>query len=182
MVVFYGQEKPRGTNDDPGGDEKDRYDHAMKQLIQRIEWTLPDWESHLLILDKQEPRERAEIFASSATFMFSNENATKLVEPPMEVESHLYQTVQCADWLCALIGRIAEYKYDPDFEEFKWAVKYFGKRLAEVSSPQCKIRAFNADRDVYREHLGSLRTCFSREEIPASPTDIHRLRRYYNSQ
>ena len=122
QIVFYGQEKPRGTNDDTGENEYSRYDHAMKQLIQRIDRTLPVDEKHLLILDKQGPRERAEIFASSAAFMFSNENAAKLLEPPLEVESHLYQTIQCADWLCALIGRIAAYKYDPDFREFKGAV------------------------------------------------------------
>lgn len=46
QVVFYGQEKPRGTNEDTGEYEKDRYDHAMKQLIQRIGWSLPSDENH----------------------------------------------------------------------------------------------------------------------------------------
>jgi len=65
-----------------------------------------------------------EIFAACAAFMFSHQDADKLLEPPLEVESHLYQTVQCADWICAILGRIASFKYDPDFEEFQWAVKY----------------------------------------------------------
>ena len=161
QVVFYGQEKPRGTNEDTGEYEKDRYDHAMKQLIQRIGWSLPRDENHLLILDKQGPRERAEIFASSAAFMFTNESAEKLLEPPLEVESHLYQTVQCADWLCALLGRIAAYKYDPDFDEFEWAVTYFGNRLSHISSKHAKIRANGDGKDMYSNHLGSKRKCFS---------------------
>lgn len=106
QVVFYGQEKPRGTNEDTGENEKDRYDHAMKQLIQRIGWSLPRDENHLLILDKQGPRERAEIFASSAAFMFTNESAEKLLEPPLEVESHLYQTEASWVWFRFFYGPV----------------------------------------------------------------------------
>lgn len=179
QVVFYGQEKPRGANNETGENETSRYDHAMKQLIQRIDWTLPEHGHHLLILDKQGPKERAEIFASSAAFMFSHENAGKLLEPPLEVESHLYQTVQCADWLCALIGRIAAYKYDPEFNEFKWAVEYFGNRLAHVSSSHCKIRANNGGKDVYSNHLGSPKRCFSPMEVPASNADIQQLKNHF---
>lgn len=55
-IVFYGQEKPRGSNDATGENESSRYDHAMKQLIQRVNWSLPEQERHILILDKQGPR------------------------------------------------------------------------------------------------------------------------------
>ena len=158
QVVFYGQEKPRGLNDETGENEASRYDHVMKQLIQRINWTLPHSENHILILDKQGPRERMEIFASSAAFMFSNPDANKLLEPPFEVESHLYQAVQCADWICALLGRISAFKYDPEFSDFDWAIKFFGNRLTHVSSSQSKIRASNAGKDCYANHLGSFKT------------------------
>ncbi|QPK78681.1 DUF3800 domain-containing protein [Corynebacterium lizhenjunii] len=141
QVIFYGQEKPRGTNDETGEDERSRYDHAMNELIKRVNWSLPDDQHHLMILDKQGPTERLEVFVSSAKFMFSHQDADKLLEPPLEVESHLYQTVQCADWVCALIGRISSYKYDPEFKEFEWAIKYFGDRLARASSP-CRFRVF----------------------------------------
>lgn len=165
QVVFYGQEKPRGTNSETGEKESSRYEHAVKQLIQRINWSLPEHEHHLLILDKQGPRERLEIFASSAAIMFSNQDADKLIEPPIEVESHLYQTVQCADWICALLGRIAAYKYDPLFTEFEWAVEYFGNRFSHICSAQSKIRAANKGRDTYANHLGSSKQCFSKSEI-----------------
>ena len=71
------------------------------------------------------------------------------------------QTVQCADWLCALLGRIAAYKYDPDFDEFEWAVTYFGNRLSHISSKHAKIRANGDGKDMYSNHLGSKRKCFS---------------------
>lgn len=164
-VVFYGQEKPRGTNDETGESETSRYDHAMKQLIQRVNRSLPDGQNYLLLMDKQGPKERMEIFASSAAFMFSHREADRLLEPPIEVESHLYQTVQCADWLCALIGRIAAYKYDPGFNEHSWAVKYFGERLAKITSGQSKIRAAGNGKDMYGNHLASHTQCFSDKEI-----------------
>lgn len=164
-VVFYGQEKPRGTNDETAENESSRYDHAMKQLIQRVNRSLPDGENYLLLMDKQGPKERMEIFASSAAFMFSHREADRLLEPPLEVESHLYQTVQCADWLCALVGRIAGYKYDPGFNEHSWAVTYFGERLANIVSDQSKILAADNGKDMYGNHLGSHTQCFSYMEI-----------------
>ena len=135
-VIFYGQEKPRGTNEDTGEDEQSRYDHAMKQPIQRVNWSL------------------------SAN------------------QRHLYQTDQCADWICALLGRISAFKFDPEFKEFDWAIRYFGNRLAHASSPHSKIRAAEAGRDMYANHLGSYRSCYSENEVPmSSTTDLEALKR-----
>ena len=114
-----------------------------------------------MVLDKQGEKERLEIFAGAAAFMFSSENATKLVEPPMEVESHLYQTAQCADWICAVLGRIATYKYDPEFAEFKWALKYFGDRLASVTSEHSTIRAASSTtKDLFPKFSATYATCY----------------------
>ena len=158
-----------------------RYDHTMKQLIKRIHWDLPAEENLMIILDKQGDRERLEIFAGAASFMFSHEDATRLLEPPMEVESHLYQTVQCADWICALIGRIAAYKFDPDFEEFQWATKYFGNRLAKITSKSSKLRGLGEDaKDVHRQHLSSLSTCYDPHSVPASQNSLEMLRSKYS--
>ena len=83
QIIFYGQEKPRGTNEDTGEDERSRYDHAMKQLIRRVNWSLAENQRYLMVLDKQGPKERMDIFASSAAFMFSHQDADKLLEPPL---------------------------------------------------------------------------------------------------
>lgn len=180
QVVFYGQEKPRGGPESIMETNAQRYDHAMKQLIKRIHWDIPANENLMMILDKQGDRERLEIFASAASFMFSNEDATRLLEPPMEVESHLYQTVQCADWICALLGRISAYKFDPEFSEFKWAPKYFGKRLASVTSDSSKIRGHGEGaKDIYGRHLHTFATCYDPTKIPASQSSIEALRDRY---
>lgn len=174
-VVFYGQEKPRGGPDEVRETNAERYDHAMKQLIQRIHWDLPEDENLMMILDKQGDRERLEVFAGAASFMFSHKNANRLLEPPMEVESHLYQTVQCADWLCALIGRIAAYKFDPDFEEFKWAPRYFGDRLAKITSDKSKVLALSGGKDLYPRYMGNFTTCYDSTRVPASPSSLAAL-------
>ncbi|WP_114991853.1 DUF3800 domain-containing protein, partial [Mobiluncus mulieris] len=57
QVVFYGQEKLRGTPSQVKETNSHRYDHVMKQLIQRVNWSLPDGENLLLVLDKQGERE-----------------------------------------------------------------------------------------------------------------------------
>lgn len=183
QIIFYGQEKPRGSNEETSENEASRYDYAMKQLIQRINWSIPEDQHHLMILDKQGPKERMKIFASSAAFMFSNKDADKLLEPPLEVESHLYQTVQCADWICALLSRISAYKYDSEFDEFEWAINYFGTKLADLSSPQSKIRAANteADKDIYPNHLASFKKCYSDSALPITPKDLSRLQAKFNS-
>lgn len=162
QVVFYGQEKPRGGPDEVSETNAERYDHAMKQLIKRIHWDLPDEENFMMILDKQGDRERLEVFAGAASFMFSHDDANRLLEPPMEVESHLYQTVQCADWICGLLGRIAAYKFDSDFEEFKWAPRYFGDRLSKVTSHKSKILGLGNSKDLYPRYLGNFTPCYDR--------------------
>lgn len=182
-VVFYGQEKPRGGGAETISETNaERYDHVMKQLIQRIHWDLPDGENLMMILDKQGDRERIEVFAGAASFMFSHKNATRLLEPPMEVESHLYQTVQCADWICGLLGRIAAYKFDPEFEEFKWAPKYFGDRLASITSASSKIRALDNGKHLYPRYLGNFATCYDPARVPASRGSLESLKDRFSSQ
>ena len=180
QVVFYGQEKPRGGPETISETNAQRYDHAMKQLIKRINWDLPNGENLMMILDKQGDRERLEIFASAASFMFSSKDATRLLEPPMEVESHLYQTVQCADWICALLGRISAYKFDPEFSEFDWAPKYFGRHLSSVTSEHSKIRGCgDGAKDVHPKHLHTFTTCYDPTQVPASQSSIEALRDRY---
>ena len=138
----------------------------------------------MLILDKQGDRERVEIFVETAAFMYSNNNAVRLLEPPMEVESHLYQTVQCADWICGLLGRISAYKFDPDFAECEWAPKYFGDRLALITTDFSKLRKSRSDDgslDVYSKHLSSLKTCYDPTRVPTSKESLVARRNHSQS-
>lgn len=88
----------------------------------------------LVILDEQEDKFRHEIVEASGRTMFGDEGRKALIEPPIQAESHLYQTLQCADWICGLIGRLGCHLTRPDeYADFEWAERYFGDRIRKVS-------------------------------------------------
>jgi hypothetical protein len=94
----------------------------------------------MVVMD--EHQDRAEILTAASQAMYGN-YFTNIIEPPFQVESHRYQTVQCADWVCGLIGRLAANQVRPDeYEEFAWAEKYFGERIRRVST-HSTVRQFN---------------------------------------
>jgi len=69
----------------------------------------------------------------AALTMFGKDFCDRLIEPPFQVCSHLYQTLQCADWVCGLLGRLSAFQAEPaNFAEFKWAEQYFLERLARI--------------------------------------------------
>ena len=87
----------------------------------------------IIVMDQHQERESLLTEASRA--MFSKGNPRRqLIEPPFQVESHRYQTVQAADWICGLIGRLGPYWVAPDeFPDWAWAEQYFGPRIRQVS-------------------------------------------------
>ena len=62
------------------------------------------------------------------------EPKARLIEPPFHLESHRYQTLQAADWIAGLVGRLGAYWADPttysDNQAFR---QYFENRLKQVS-------------------------------------------------
>lgn len=88
-----------------------------------------------MVLDESDTKfHRDVIIRKAALTMFGDDFCGRLIEPPFQVASHLYQTLQCADWICGLLGRIGAHEAEPvEFEEFKWAALYFGDRLARVA-------------------------------------------------
>jgi hypothetical protein len=72
--------------------------------------------------------------------MFGSEYpARHLLEPPYQVESHLYQTIQAADWIASIAGPLLTYRISPQqFPDRGWAEKYFGRRL-DAAATHSKI-------------------------------------------
>lgn len=88
----------------------------------------------LMILDQHSDRIR--LLETAAKTMFSSESpARALIEPPFEVESHLYQTIQAADWIATLVGRLMAYKIAPEaFADWEWAERLYGNRVRSLST------------------------------------------------
>jgi hypothetical protein len=133
FVFYVGLEKRKDLD---RHDSKNIYYAALREAIKRLNQECDSRnDQFLLILDQQEKNVmRAEIVETSAISMFGDEPRRTLIEPPIQAESHLYQNLQCADWFCGIIGRIAHHRFEPeykkDFEIFK---KYFQERLERIT-------------------------------------------------
>lgn len=56
-----------------------------------------------------------------------------LMEPPYQLESHMFQNLQCADWFCGLLNRYLSYKVLPEqYQDYEIVASYFEKRLLGV--------------------------------------------------
>jgi len=67
--------------------------------------------------------------------MYGRETQRKyMIEPPFQAESHRYQTLQAADWIAGLVGRLGAFWADPDaYPENALFRRYFEQRLNRVS-------------------------------------------------
>jgi hypothetical protein len=109
---------------------------VLKEMIKRLNALCEhdrEKSDFLIVMDQHQERESLLTGASRA--MFGKENPKRrLMEPPFQVESHRYQTVQAADWICGLIGRLGPYWVLPqEFPENLVAEQYFGPRIRQVS-------------------------------------------------
>lgn len=130
-AMYVGAEKPRAD----AINSKELFHSTLVEIIKRLDEECAMRNAKfLLILDEQEKSVmRAEIVERSGIEMFGGNKRKTLIEPPVQAESHLYQTLQCADWLCGLFGRMSHLQFEPDHKaEFQWFETYFKRRLDEI--------------------------------------------------
>ena len=85
----------------------------------------------LLILD--EHQQRADLITRAAQSMYGKEQRRHLIEMPFHLESHRYQTLQAADWIAGLVGRLGAIWADPAaYAENDVFRKYFEQRLNRI--------------------------------------------------
>ena len=90
-------------------------------------------DNFVLILDEHD--QRSTLLTEAARSMYARDDRRRhLIEPPFHLESHRYQTLQAADWIAGLVGRIgsiwADPKAYPDYEVFR---RYFEHRVNRTS-------------------------------------------------
>jgi hypothetical protein len=129
-VFFVGLEKER----DPAKHKSDAlYEYVLREAIKRLDQHCEALDKRfMMVLDEHPSRER--ILTVASTSMFGPLQRTRLIEPPFQVPSHRFQTVQAADWLCGLIGRLGCYWVDPvGYADCAWARQHFHDKLMEAS-------------------------------------------------
>ena len=140
MVFYVGLQK---THTPELNNSKRLYRAVLRESIKRIDQFCAARDAHFqIILDELKSQDdfRAQIVAETSIQMFGDARATTMIEPPIQAESHLFQTLQCADWLCGLIGRVGCYRALPDaYSDLDWTAKYFIYRLNRAA-PTSGIR------------------------------------------
>jgi hypothetical protein len=116
----------------------DLYRAVLREAIKRLnQFCLEDCappESFILVMDEHD--QRATFITEAAKAMYNPLDPRRaLIEPPFQVESHRYQTLQAADWIAGLVGRLGAAWTDPSsFPENDIFRLYFESRLNE----QCR--------------------------------------------
>lgn len=137
--VFYtGEHK---TTDPDAHDSTETFKRQLLQSVRKIDrFCAKNGSTFMLMLDEQragnEWRETNVEVCTLAMFEDASEKCRALIEPPIQAESHLFQTIQCADWICGLIGRLTALLVAPDeYPELEPFDKYFSDRIAKVTMP-----------------------------------------------
>ncbi|WP_373062586.1 DUF3800 domain-containing protein [Gemmatimonas sp.] len=106
----------------------------MELLLRKLdEFAASEGAQLLLVMDEHQDRDAW--VDQAARMMYQNADKLRhFIEPPYQVESHRYQTVQCADWICGLIGRFGAYRADPDaYSDWQWAEQVFAPRIDDLA-------------------------------------------------
>lgn len=100
--------------------------HAMRRLNRYA----AEREAQIMVI-MDEHQDRDTILTAASQAMYGGANPRRrIIEPPFQVESHRYQTCQCADWLCGLIGRVGAFQAQADeWADMQWTETYFLDRL-----------------------------------------------------
>ena len=140
FVFYVGIEKDKAPDK---SNAKGLYRAVMHEAIKRLDSEFSaGGNTFSIMLDQQDDMQhtdstlsmRHEIVCSAASSMFGKASRRCLIEPPVQAESHLFQTLQCADWLCGLVGRLVRYQIEPEvFPDYGLIDTYFSARLKRVT-------------------------------------------------
>ncbi|WP_203595509.1 DUF3800 domain-containing protein [Salipiger sp. PrR002] len=127
----------RKTHSPETADANARYHGVPKEALKRLndfcEHDAPVDSRFFLALDEHDQRDQ--LLTTASMQMYGGDTPMRhLIEPPFQIESHRYQTMQAADWLAGLVRRLgaiwAEPGQYPENEVFR---TYFEARLNTAS-------------------------------------------------
>lgn len=127
FLFFVGEAKKHGTEQH---NAQRIYTASLNEIIKRLDDEFKSQDAQFLIfMDDHESRTQ---IVKNAIYEMHQHQKFQLIEAPVQVDSKLYQTIQCADWLCSIYGKISYFDVEPDtkpnYEPFK---RYFGDRIAK---------------------------------------------------
>ncbi|WP_176491638.1 DUF3800 domain-containing protein [Curtobacterium sp. 'Ferrero'] len=155
-AVFYGQVKPVGSAKETGESSADRSAHMLRQVILRLSKYADDRDEGIMIfLDAVDTEPRLAAVSATASFIYSGrpEHVKRVMEVPMQLESHFYGTTQYADWICAMLARSSHFHFVKG-SEFGWSTELFRRCFgAGGCISDSKIRFHDSDAGIYSKSL-----------------------------
>ncbi|MFC5337560.1 DUF3800 domain-containing protein [Leucobacter denitrificans] len=93
-----------------------------------------------VLLDQGGPMPREDAITRMASFIYSAKEPEmkRIIEVPMQLESHRYGAMQFADWLCAITSRTVHYHFT-DSNEFDWAPNAFKNIVRNWATTESRI-------------------------------------------
>jgi hypothetical protein len=116
------------------------FSQQLLQTVRKIDqFCAAEKSTFMMLLDEQQAGDAwrmRNVEACTLAMFEDKEKCRTLVEPPLQGESHLFQTLQCADWLCGLIGRLTGYSAVPsEYPDWDIFQNYFSSRVSAVALP-----------------------------------------------
>jgi hypothetical protein len=155
FLFYVGQAKHLGVDKH---NPEATYIDSLKEMIKRLDDEFKSQDAQFLILMDDHPT--STLIVKKALYQMHQNGRYQLIEAPLQVDSKLYQTIQCADWLCAIYGKLQYYKAEPNavpkYEVFE---KYFGDRVGRAKN-RSNVRD-NIERMASPNRLDELATKFN---------------------
>lgn len=132
-IFFYGQQKPIGTVKETNETSQTLEEHCLIQSINRLgTFAFKANQKLMVIMDATDTdnRERAVATLGKTIYSRQNKENRSIIEIPVQADSRLYGTIQLADWICAILGRLTDYHF-AETSAFGWAVD-MGQNLARL--------------------------------------------------
>lgn len=128
----------RKTAEPEAHDSNALYSSVLAEAIKRLDdFCREDHPSAVrFFLALDEHPLRAELLTATARDMYgAGRPRRQLIEPPFHLESHRYQTVQAADWIAGLVGRLGAIWKEPEvWPENEVFRRYFEQRLTNIQT------------------------------------------------
>lgn len=132
FVIYVGIEKRKEVETH---NSHQLYQSVLRELIKRLDEEFSaNGDQFMLFLDQSDDVTRQGLLETASISMFGNEPRKSLIEPPTQIESHLFQTIQYADWLCGIFGRLSKYWVEPkNYAEYEIFETYSADRIKQVA-------------------------------------------------
>lgn len=140
-LFYYGEVKPVGPTSKTHQTPAERTQQALIETVRRLcRYAEACKEDLMVLLDDGGPMPREDAITSMASFIYSSEDRSmkRIIEVPMQLESHRYGALQFADWMCAVLTRTTHFHFT-DSDEFHWSPSVYDRIFRDRATRESRI-------------------------------------------